>query len=97
MPRDCSKCRISAPVCSCPLRVPRSVNLERVVKRLAAKQIRVTSGKVSYLKMYREWEKFLRISISQVQLERIEEGVRHIVEEVRREVKHTGGWKWDEI
>lgn len=80
-----------------PLKVPRTVNLERVVRRLAAKQIRVVLGKATYLKLYREWEKFLRISISRVQLEQIEEGIRHIVEEVRREVKHTGGWKWDEI
>jgi DNA-binding transcriptional MocR family regulator len=72
-----------------PFRLPRTVNLERLVKRLAAHRILVVSGKSSYLKLYRDWEKFLRISISRVRPERIEEGVRRIVEEVRREVKSS--------
>ncbi|MDQ0062540.1 aminotransferase-like domain-containing protein [Paenibacillus harenae] len=68
-------------------KLPQAVNLERLIERLAAKNIIVVSGKRFYLSDYREREKFLRISISRVQPEQIEEGVRSIVEEVRQEVK----------
>ncbi|CAG7652442.1 PLP-dependent aminotransferase family protein [Paenibacillus allorhizosphaerae] len=68
-------------------KLPQTVNLERLIERLAAKDIVVVSGKQFYLSNYLEREKFLRISISRAQPEQIEEGVREIIEEVRREVK----------
>ncbi|WP_205510372.1 aminotransferase-like domain-containing protein [Paenibacillus elgii] len=68
-------------------KLPAKVNLERLIKRLAAKDILVFSGKPCYLSDYKEREKFLRISISRARPERIDEGVREIIEEVRREVK----------
>ncbi|GMX65305.1 PLP-dependent aminotransferase family protein [Paenibacillus elgii] len=68
-------------------KLPAKVNLERLIKRLAAKDILVFSGKPCYLSDYKEREKFLRISISRAQPEQIDEGVREIIEEVRREVK----------
>ncbi|HZG14066.1 MAG TPA: PLP-dependent aminotransferase family protein [Candidatus Bathyarchaeia archaeon] len=69
------------------LKIPRTVNLERLIKRLVAKDIHVVSGKRFYLSDYWDGEKFLRISISRVQPEQIEAGVREIIEEVRREVR----------
>lgn len=68
-------------------KMPQTVNLERLVERLAAKDIFVVSGKRFYLSDYMEREKFLRISISRAQPEQIEEGVRKIIEEVRQEVR----------
>ncbi|WP_199622692.1 aminotransferase-like domain-containing protein [Paenibacillus alkalitolerans] len=68
-------------------KLPKTVNLERLVERLAAKDILVVSGKRFYLSDYMEREKFLRISISRAQPEQIEEGVREIIEEVRQEVR----------
>jgi DNA-binding transcriptional MocR family regulator len=68
-------------------KLPRTVNLERLTERLAAKDIIVVSGKRFYLSDYTEREKFLRISISRAQPEQIEKGVWEIVEEVKREVK----------
>ncbi len=68
-------------------KLPEKVNLERLIKRLAAKDILVFSGKPCYLSDYMEREKFLWISISRAQPEQIDEGVREIIEEVRREIK----------
>ena len=65
-------------------KLPQTVNLERLIKRLAARNVSVVSGKGFYLSGYLEREKFLRISISRAQPEQIEEGVMVIVEEVRR-------------
>ncbi|WP_072331319.1 MULTISPECIES: PLP-dependent aminotransferase family protein [unclassified Paenibacillus] len=64
-----------------------TVNLERLIKRLAGRNIRVVSGKGFYLSSYLEREKFLRISISQTQPEQIDEGVKGILEEIGRESK----------
>nr|WP_301539596.1 PLP-dependent aminotransferase family protein [Paenibacillus sp. NEAU-GSW1] len=64
-----------------------TVNLERLIKRLADRNISVVSGKAFYLADYLEREKFLRISISQSQPEQIDEGIQAIVEEVKRESK----------
>ncbi|MNC10612.1 valine--pyruvate transaminase [compost metagenome] len=61
-----------------------TVNMERLIKRLAARNITVVSGKAFYLSDYREREKFLRISISQTPPEQIDKGVKAIVEEVRQ-------------
>lgn len=61
-----------------------TVNLERLIKRLVGRNIRVVSGKGFYLSNYLEREKFLRISISQTQPEQIDVGVKAIVEEIRR-------------
>ncbi|QYR19128.1 PLP-dependent aminotransferase family protein [Paenibacillus sp. sptzw28] len=68
-------------------KLPQTVNLERLIERLAAKDIIVVSGKRFYLSNYLKREKFLRISISRAQPEQIEEGIREIIEEARREVK----------
>ncbi|MFX3631406.1 MAG: PLP-dependent aminotransferase family protein [Candidatus Pristimantibacillus sp.] len=68
-------------------KMPQTVNLERLVERLAAKDIFVVSGKRFYLSDYMEREKFIRISISRAQPEQIEEGVRKIIEEVKREAR----------
>ncbi|MFP4977937.1 PLP-dependent aminotransferase family protein [Paenibacillus sp. CN-4] len=60
------------------------VNMERLIHRLAERKISVVSGKAFYLPDYLQREKFLRISISQAQSEQIDEGVKGIVEEVKR-------------
>lgn len=65
-------------------KVPQAVNLERVVERLKERGILVTSGKVFYLSDYLARDKFLRISISRAQPEQIDEGVKAVVEEVKR-------------
>ncbi|MVO98050.1 PLP-dependent aminotransferase family protein [Paenibacillus lutrae] len=67
-------------------KLPQTVNLERLIKRLAARNIRVVSGKRFYLTSYLKREKFLRISVSRAQPAQIDDGVRAIFEEVRLEV-----------
>ncbi|MHA6532264.1 aminotransferase-like domain-containing protein [Paenibacillus sp. BAC0078] len=69
-------------------KLPETVNLERVVKRLAERKISVVSGKGFYMSGYLNREKFLRISISRARLDQIDEGVQAIVEEVKR----GSGW-----
>lgn len=69
------------------MKLPQTVNLEQLVKRLADQDILVVSGKQFYLSGYLEREKFLRLGISRVQPAQIEEGVRRILEEVKREAK----------
>ncbi|MNI08421.1 putative HTH-type transcriptional regulator YdcR [compost metagenome] len=66
-------------------KLPQRVNMERLIKRLEKRNVSVVSGKGFYLSGYLEREKFVRISISRAQLEQIDEGVRIIAEEVRRE------------
>lgn len=66
-------------------KLQQTVNLERLTVRLAERNVNVVSGKRYYLSGYLEREKFLRISISRAQLEQIDEGIKVIVEEVRRE------------
>lgn len=68
-----------------PFKLPRTVRLERLIRRLAEKKIDVVSGKRYYLAEFRDWEKLLWISVARARPERIEDGVREIVEEVRRE------------
>jgi DNA-binding transcriptional MocR family regulator len=68
-----------------PLMLPRTVNLERLARRLSARGVRVVSGKACYLKSYRDWVKFLRLSVARAIPERIDEGVRRIAEEARLE------------
>lgn len=63
-------------------RLPRTVNLERLVRRLAERKVAVTSGKPYYLSDCRDRDKFLRISVSRADPNRIEEGIRAIVEEI---------------
>jgi len=65
-------------------KVPQAVNLERVVDRLKERGVLVQSGKQFYLSDYLQREKFLRISISRARLEQIHEGVKAIIEEVKR-------------
>lgn len=73
-----------------PFKLKTTVNMEHLIKRLAERNISVTSGKAFYLKDYREREKFLRISISQTPPEQIDEGIKAIVEEVRRGSSNHG-------
>lgn len=64
-------------------KLPQTVNLDRLTKRLAARKVSVVSGKGFYLSNYLAREKFLRISISRARPEQIEEGVKAIIDEVR--------------
>jgi len=66
-------------------KLPEKVNMDRLMARLAARNVSVVAGKGFYLSDYLEQEKFLRISISRAQLEQIGEGVKTIVEEVKRQ------------
>lgn len=68
-------------------KLPRTVNLERLVHSLNARSIQVVAGKGFYLSSYREQEKFLRISISRAQPDLIDKGVKSIIEEVSK-----GNW-----
>lgn len=61
-----------------------TVNAERLLKRLAERNVSVLPSKEFYLSNYLDREKFLRNSISQTKPEQIDEGVRIIVEEVRK-------------
>ncbi|HZG17159.1 MAG TPA: PLP-dependent aminotransferase family protein [Candidatus Bathyarchaeia archaeon] len=65
-------------------KVPQAVNLERVVDRLKERGVLVQSGKQFYLSDYLQREKFLRISISRARPEQIHEGVKTVIEEVKR-------------
>jgi DNA-binding transcriptional MocR family regulator len=69
-------------------KLPVTVNLERLVKRLGERKICVVSGNGFYLSDYRTRDKFIRISISRAGLDQIDEGIRGIVQEVKR----GGGW-----
>jgi DNA-binding transcriptional MocR family regulator len=71
-------------------KLPKTVNLERLVKRLATRNVSVVSGKGFYLSDYLEREKFLRISISQARPEQIEEGIKAIIEETRDHLSRAG-------
>lgn len=66
-------------------KLPQTVNLERLIRRLKERNIHVVSGKLFYLSNNLMREKFIRISISRARLDQIEEGVQAIVEEVKRE------------
>lgn len=68
-------------------KLPQPVNLERLIKRLAKRNVNVVSGKGFYLSDYLEREKFIRISISRVRPELIDDGVKAIIEEVKRGMK----------
>ncbi|WP_134684875.1 aminotransferase-like domain-containing protein [Brevibacillus migulae] len=65
-------------------KMPQAVNLERVVDRLKERGVLVQSGKQFYLSDYLQREKFLRISISRARPEQIHEGVKAVIEEVKR-------------
>ncbi|MFC5468982.1 PLP-dependent aminotransferase family protein [Cohnella suwonensis] len=65
-------------------KLPRTVNLERMTKRLAERDILVVPGKDFYLSDCGDRDKFLRISVSRAKTDRIEEGVKAIVEEAKR-------------
>lgn len=69
-------------------KLPLTVNLERLVKRLAGRKIRVVPGNGFYLPGYQARDKFLRISISRAGLTQIDEGILAIVQEVKR----GSGW-----
>ncbi|SFL34485.1 aminotransferase-like domain-containing protein [Pelosinus propionicus] len=66
-------------------KLPKKVNIDGLMKRLAGRNVSVVPGKGFYLSHYLEQEKFLRISISRAQLEQIDEGVKTIVKEVKHE------------
>ncbi|GGD54899.1 aminotransferase-like domain-containing protein [Paenibacillus nasutitermitis] len=65
-------------------KLPQTVNLDRLIKSLESRKIRVVSGKGFYLTDNPDREKFLRISISRVHPEQIEEGIKTIIEETER-------------
>ncbi len=65
-------------------KLPQTINLERLMKRLSERNVNVVSGKGFYLPNYLVREKFLRISIARVQSKHIDEGVKAIFEEVKR-------------
>lgn len=65
-------------------KIPKEANLERVVERLRKRGVLVLSGKLYYLSDYLQREKFLRISISRARPEQIYEGVKAVIEEVKR-------------
>ena len=67
-----------------PFMLKPTVNADRLIKRLADRNINVVSSHAYYLSGYLDREKFLRISVSQTQPERIDEGVRAIIEEIAR-------------
>ncbi|WP_334076914.1 hypothetical protein [Paenibacillus sanfengchensis] len=79
----------STPAFISNLKLPQTVNLDPLIKRLSARQVKAVTEKSFYLTNWLEREKFLRISIPRVRPERIEEGVRGIMEEVRRENKKS--------
>ena len=66
------------------LKLPHTLNMQQLVKRLAERHVHVIEGKAFYLAQCLEREKFLRISISQSRPEQIDQGVKAIVEEVKR-------------
>jgi DNA-binding transcriptional MocR family regulator len=68
-------------------KLPRTVNMDRLTKRLAARNVMVVAEKGYYLTDYLDREKFLRISISRVQPKQIDEGIKAIVEEVKRGIR----------
>lgn len=70
-----------------PLMLPKAVNLERLLRRLAARRVLAVSGKRFYLADSLEKEKFVRLSVSRTRPEQIEEGVRTIMEEIGRELR----------
>lgn len=70
-----------------PFMLPLNVNLDRLMKRLAARHVAVASGKPFYLASWLERDKFLRISVSLAKPDSIDEGVRTILEEVKREMR----------
>ena len=65
-------------------KVPVTVNLERLVKRLGERKISVVPGNGFYISGYRTREKFIRISISRAGLDQMDEGIKAIVQEVKR-------------
>lgn len=67
-----------------PFRLKPTVNTDRLIKRLAERNIRVVTGKAFYLSDYLEREKFLRISVSQTKPEQIVDGVVAIIDEVAK-------------
>ncbi|RTE10902.1 PLP-dependent aminotransferase family protein [Paenibacillus whitsoniae] len=69
-------------------KLPRQVNLDQLMKRLAARRIHVVPGGGFYMSGWREREKFVRVSISRARPEQIGEAVQVIVEEVRRGMRY---------
>lgn len=65
-------------------KLPQTVNLDRLLRQLAQRRVQVASGNKYYFTNCLEREKFLRISITRVGQEQMEEGVRAIVEEAGR-------------
>ncbi|XEC94266.1 PLP-dependent aminotransferase family protein [Paenibacillus tarimensis] len=65
-------------------KLPSTINIDRLMQRLAARKVIVVPGKGFYLSGYLEREKFLRISISRARPEQIDEGVKAIIEEAER-------------
>lgn len=68
-------------------KLPHTVNVDRMQKRLAKRHVLITPGNHFYLSDYLAREKFLRISVARAASDQIEDGVREIVEEVERETR----------
>ncbi|UUZ87219.1 PLP-dependent aminotransferase family protein [Paenibacillus sp. P26] len=60
------------------------VNLDRLVKRLASRNIRVLGGQAFYLADYAVKDKFLRMSISRARPEQIRIGIEALLEELKK-------------
>ncbi|QUL55393.1 PLP-dependent aminotransferase family protein [Paenibacillus tritici] len=69
-------------------KLPVTVNLERLVKRLGGRKISVVSGNSFYLPAWKSREKFIRISISRAGMDQIDEGIEAVIQEVER----GSGW-----
>ncbi|WNS41850.1 PLP-dependent aminotransferase family protein [Paenibacillus sp. MMS20-IR301] len=69
-------------------KLPVTVNLERLVKRLDERGISVVPGNGFYVSGYRDRDKFIRISISRAGFEQIDAAVAAIIQEVKR----GSGW-----
>lgn len=66
------------------LRLPRTVNLDRLMKRLAGSRVTVVTGKRFYWRDYRDRDNFLRIFVSRADSQRIEEGIRIMIREINK-------------
>ncbi|MCR8842203.1 PLP-dependent aminotransferase family protein [Paenibacillus sp. SC116] len=64
-------------------KLPLTINMDQLIKRLDSKQITVAPGNPFYLSGWLKREKFLRMSISRTTVEQIEHGIQSIMEELQ--------------
>ncbi|TVX93643.1 PLP-dependent aminotransferase family protein [Paenibacillus agilis] len=65
-------------------KLPLTINMDQLIKRLASKHITVAPGNPFYLSSWLKREKFLRMSVSRTPLEHIDQGIKGIMEEIQR-------------